>query len=365
MSDELDKGTQYLLSTIMVEPGNIIVDYGSADNGNLGIHVASMYASSKVYLVANDLRTSQIAQQCRREKALHNVSVYTDDSLRCLERTRPTIVIIKPSGYEGNKRIRAKFAESMRSLAQGGSLYFVTNMHKGAPTFMRMLDEIFGNHEVLKRGGGGIRIVRSVKTSEPVEEVHEEQTKSLIEADILGKRYIFQTGQALFSKDKIDKGTLLLLESIKVDNPRSILDLGCGYGVIGVVMADRLKGAKVTLVDVDMQAVKAAAANAHLNGFENNTSIIMSDGLKELPKAEFDLILSHFPLHIPQEEQVRLLKESRNALNHGGKLCLVALSSYDLRPMLQSIFGNIHVVADSNQKENPAERYTVLSSIKD
>lgn len=364
MPDEVDKADQFLLSTITVKPGDIIVDFGCTDNGNLGISIASKYTSSKVYLVVNNLKTSQLAQQGISERALQNVSVYIDDSLQCLEGTRPAIVIIKPTGYEGNKRIKASITESMRYLAPDGHLYLVTNMHKGAPTFMKMLDEAFGNHEVLKKGGGGIRIVRSVKIAEREEKVQEEQTKSFVEADILGKRYIFQTEQALFSKDRIDQGTLLLLETIKVGNSRSILDLGCGYGVIGILLADQHQESKVTLVDVDMQAAKAAEFNAHLNGVENNTSVIMSDGLKELAGSKFDLILSHFPLHIPHEEQVQLLKESRDALVPGGRLCLVALSSYDLRPALHSVFGNVDIIANSNQKEKPGERYTVLCSIK-
>jgi 16S rRNA (guanine1207-N2)-methyltransferase len=360
MVDKMDKETEALLKTITVEPGSVVIDFGCSDSGKLGVEIAGRCPSSKVYLLSNNLKTSQVAQKYIREKALQNVSVHLGETLESLGGIRPTIVIIRPSGYEGNKRIKASIVESLRTLPPGGYLYLIANMQKGAPTFIKMVEETFGNHEVLKKGGGGIRIVLSVKTNDLTEEVQIAQPENIIEADILGKSYRFQTGQGLFSQSRVDRGTLLLLESIKIGSPRSILDLGCGYGVIGIVAADRYKGAKVVLVDSDVQAINAAKVNTHLNSVESNTSVILSDGLKGILGAKFDLILSHFPLHIPNEEKVRLLAEIKDAMNPGGSFCLVALSQYDLRHMLQSVFHNVNVIADTSQAEDPGNRYRVL-----
>jgi 16S rRNA (guanine1207-N2)-methyltransferase len=151
---------------------------------------------------------------------------------------------------------------------------------------------------------------------------------------------------------------------VDIAGAQTILDLGCGYGVIGIVTATSHPSSKVFLVDVDAQAVRAARLNAQLNGCERNTQILVSDGLRAVATVTFDLILSHFPLHIPKEDQVRLLSEARDALRPGGRLCLVALVAYDLRFLMKSVFGNVTVIADTSYKEDNSERYRVLCSAK-
>jgi 16S rRNA (guanine1207-N2)-methyltransferase len=322
--------------------------------------IASEFPSSTVYLVADNLKYAQTAEKNIKENRLQNASVYVDDTLQCLQGRLAAIVIMKPSGYEGKKVMKFRVAESARHLVPEGQLYLVTHMRRGAPGLMDMLDEIFGDHEVLEKGAGGVRVVRATNTAFKREEDHDEGAANIIEAQILSKQYKFQTSQGLFSREQVDKGTILLLESVGINDAWTILDLGCGYGVIGITIADRCPETKVVLVDVDRQAIKATMANTRLNDVERNTQVIMSDGLKELSEFRFDLILSHFPLHIPKPEQARLLREARDALTPEGRLCLVALSSYDLQPMLQSIFNNISIIVDTSESEMQGGKYRVL-----
>ncbi|MFL5805265.1 MAG: methyltransferase, partial [Roseiflexaceae bacterium] len=246
----------------------------------------------------------------------------------------------------------------------GGQLYLVAHMRHGAPSLMKMADDIFGNHEVLKKGGGGIRIIRAIRTTFQAKENQNDRTANLIQAEILDKQYRFRTASALFSRDQVDRGSLLLLESVGINSSRTILDLGCGYGVIGIVTANRHRDKQITLVDIEIRAIKATMANISLNDVEDNTQVVMSDGFEELQGSKFDLILSHFPLHISKAEQERLLRAAKNALNPGGRFCLVALSAYDLRAPFQSIFNNISIIADTSESKIPGERYRVLCATK-
>lgn len=143
-----------------------------------------------------------------------------------------------------------------------------------------------------------------------------------VDAVLLGKQYIFETKPGLFSKDKIDSGTQLLIEHMSINKTDSVLDLGCGYGVIGLVAADLASKGIVYMVDTDIRAIKYSKINAKLNNI-NNVEIIPSDGFDELKGITFDVILSNPPSHTPKETIRELLNGAREQLNPNGKLFFV------------------------------------------
>src|SRR5437762_6022252 len=90
-----------------------------------------------------------------------------------------------------------------------------------------------------------------------------------ITVTIRGRPFVFQTDAGVFSREGLDRGTELLLEAIEVGPCESILDLGCGYGVIGIVAAHLSEGGRVVLTDVNERAVALAKANVNANGIRN------------------------------------------------------------------------------------------------
>ena len=111
-----------------------------------------------------------------------------------------------------------------------------------------------------------------------------------------GERFDFDVSQMLFSSFQIDVGTALLLRSFDAaTTPRRVLDLGCGYGPLGVVLARRYPHAQVTLSDVDLLAVRYARRNCELNGVAANTQVVGSVGLEGVPEEAYDLIVCNIP----------------------------------------------------------------------
>src|SRR6266566_4055098 len=90
-----------------------------------------------------------------------------------------------------------------------------------------------------------------------------------ITVTIRGRPFLFQTDSGVFSREGLDRGTELLLEAIEVGPCESILDLGCGYGVIGIVAAHLSEGGHVILTDVNERAAALARANIAANGIRN------------------------------------------------------------------------------------------------
>ncbi len=146
----------------------------------------------------------------------------------------------------------------------------------------------------------------------------------VIAAELLGRRFQLQTAPGLFSADRIDDGTMLLLAHLPRWSPAAILDLGCGYGALGLPVAARFPDARVTLVDRDMLAVETARANARAAGLHNITCI-PSLGYRDLPGQTFDWILCNVPARIGEAAIRYLIGEGATHLKSGGEIRLVVI----------------------------------------
>ena len=116
-----------------------------------------------------------------------------------------------------------------------------------------------------------------------------------------GERFAFDVAQMLFSSFQVDTGTALLLRTLDVPPPARVLDLGCGYGPLGIVLARRFPEARVTLTDADLLAVRYARRNCTTNGVEATTEVAGGVGLHSLPEGRFELIVSNVPAKIGDE----------------------------------------------------------------
>jgi 16S rRNA (guanine1207-N2)-methyltransferase len=141
-----------------------------------------------------------------------------------------------------------------------------------------------------------------------------------------GQSFAFDVAHTLFSSYQIDEGTDLFLRTINVVEPRTILDMGCGCGVIGVVLARRFPQAHVTMIDRDLLAVRYAGHNAKLNGV-SNTTVLGSVGLEQVPDTPFDLIVSNIPAKIGDEAiEQEFLLGPLTRLRPGGDYWFVVVS---------------------------------------
>jgi len=144
--------------------------------------------------------------------------------------------------------------------------------------------------------------------------------------------YRFRTGAGVFSKRTVDRGTRLLLASVDPEGAGAILDLGCGYGAVGIVMASRAPHARVTLVDINPRAVALAEENIRLNAVFN-AEVRCGDGFAPVAGEAFDLILFNPPIRAGRAVVVRLLHEARAGLRPGGRLYLVARTQQGARTL--------------------------------
>ncbi|SFS85028.1 class I SAM-dependent methyltransferase [Marininema halotolerans] len=150
-----------------------------------------------------------------------------------------------------------------------------------------------------------------------------ESQERIIKAEMRGANFTFTADRGVFAKDSVDFGTKLLIETASIPSGARVLDLGCGYGPVGIAIARTVKESLVTMVDVNQRALKLASRNAKQNGVEHRISVIESDGLKELSDQSFDAILTNPPIRAGKETVHRLFAESYTYLRPGGVLWIV------------------------------------------
>lgn len=160
--------------------------------------------------------------------------------------------------------------------------------------------------------------------------------------ELRGQSLQFESTWGLFSPREIDEGTRLLLRYIEVAPDADCLDLGCGYGPIGLTLAALAPQGRTLLVDKDFVAVDFAQRNADLNALKN-ASACLSNGFAQVPiEARFDLIASNVPAKVGKELLAILLHDAHQRLRPGGSLYLVTINGLRefIKRNLKEIFGN-------------------------
>ena len=107
---------------------------------------------------------------------------------------------------------------------------------------------------------------------------------------------VFETAPSIFSPNSIDDGTLAMLSVIDFLPSDKVLDLGCGYGIVGILAGKLIGEENVIMCDVAEQAIEYATMNLHINNVPD-IRIRLSDGYKNVGERDFTLILSNPPYH--------------------------------------------------------------------
>jgi 16S rRNA (guanine1207-N2)-methyltransferase len=146
------------------------------------------------------------------------------------------------------------------------------------------------------------------------------------------------TDRGVFSKGKVDRGTDLLARAMRLPEEGDLLDLGAGYGPLGVVAALRCPQARVTLVEINARAAALAERNLALNGV-SNTEVLVGDAPEVLGDRRFDAVITNPPLRAGKREVMRLLTDARNRLRPGGSLWLVAQTKQGAKTLARDLAG--------------------------
>lgn len=164
-----------------------------------------------------------------------------------------------------------------------------------------------------------------------------------LSVELLGEHFQFLTDAGVFSKRMIDYGSQVLLNAISVESGEKILDLGCGYGPIGITLG-KVFQADVTMVDVNSRALELAQKNALKNGVEAK---IFESFCYDAISMTYDHIISNPPIRAGKKVVHKILEESVNYLTPKGKLTIVIQKKQgapSAKVKMESLFGNCTVL---------------------
>ena len=173
--------------------------------------------------------------------------------------------------------------------------------------------------------------------------------ETVFQAELRGTSLTFFATWGLFSPKGIDAGTHLLLEHLDIQKGDICLDLGCGYGAIGITLAKCVQTATIYMVDKDFVAVDYARKNVKQNQLQN-CHVHLSNGFSHLPNIQFDLIVSNLPANVGKELLQIFLVDAKHYLKPNGRLYVLTISGLRefIKRNFMTIFGNYRKVKQRN-----------------
>lgn len=192
-------------------------------------------------------------------------------------------------------------------------------------------------------------------SNEPIDKLR----RDIVFQDTLrGHTLTFHSTWGLFSPREVDEGSRMLLERVELDPDDDCLDLGCGYGPIGLTLAKLAPQGTTILVDKDYVAVEYSRKNIELNRIDN-AEALLSNGFDRIRDRQFDVIASNIPAKVGNEMLTLFMHDARQQMRPGARLYVVTITG--LRKYIErnfkEIFGNY-------KKLKQGKHYTVAMATK-
>lgn len=149
-----------------------------------------------------------------------------------------------------------------------------------------------------------------------------QHNRKTVEEMLRGDKYRFISDAGVFSKNGVDYGSKVLIEAMEFPVDAQVLDVGCGYGPIGIAASRIATEGHVTMIDVNSRAVALAKENAQLNGAANVT-ILESDLFTAVQGIKYDVILTNPPIRAGKETVHAIFEQAHAQLETGGALWIV------------------------------------------
>jgi 16S rRNA (guanine1207-N2)-methyltransferase len=185
----------------------------------------------------------------------------------------------------------------------------------------------------------------------------------MITTIIKGLELQFDTSDGVFSPSAIDTGTLAMLSEVEFHLDDKVLDLGCGYGVVGILAAKIVGVKNVIMCDISEEAVEISKKNAVLNSIEN-IEIIQSNGFHNINENDFTIILSNPPYHTDFSVAKGFIENAFRHLVVGGKLLMVTKRLDWYKNKITSVFGGVKVIEKDGYYVFIAEKRTIRKPVK-
>jgi 16S rRNA (guanine1207-N2)-methyltransferase len=351
-----------LLAAHVAGPPDAKILLLNAGHGALGVLLARRAPSGAVYLCDDNYVAQTMAERTVLANGAANVHVWPEPTVPPAYRQGLDLVALPlPKGRKLARRLLVQAQEALRT---EGQLYMAGANDQGVQSVIKDAEELFGSARVLgyKKGNRVALAVKRLPHDPPAwasEPGIAPGSWYEFAAEVRGSPYRFRSLPGVFSYDRVDPGTTLLLSTLQIAPKSRVLDMGCGYGIIGLAAA-RAGAAAVDLVDADLLAVASAGENIAGNAIVNARAL-PSDIFSAVRGETYDLIASNPPFHVGQAVDYDVahafIADARQALRLGGQLVIVANRFIRYEQVMRGVFSKVQVSAQTGQ-------YSVLSATR-
>ena len=177
-----------------------------------------------------------------------------------------------------------------------------------------------------------------------------------LRVELLGHKLTFLTDAGVFSKKMIDFGSQLLLKCLEVEKGERVLDVGCGYGPLGISLV-KAYGVQATMVDINSRALDLARKNAERNQV---SATIFQSNIYEQVEGKFDHVISNPPIRAGKQVVHEIIEKSMDFLEDDGDLTIVIQKKQgapSAKSKMEDVFGNCEIIKKD-------KGYYILRSVK-
>ena len=349
----LDPAAVLLAEHVTVASGDTVVHL-NCGNGLVSVVASIAAGAGRVVLADRNVLSVAAAERTLATNGVVNAQVMLAHGAAALsgEANADVVAIRIP---QERVALLQLLVNAFTILKPGGRCYIAGANNEGIKTAARTLEKLFGNARVLARDSSN-RVISAVKRTATLPTDDEFLNPYLgpdafhaLDATLRGAPYHFFSRPGVFSWDHSDEATTILADAMQVDAGSSVLDLGCGYGVLGTVAASLSGSGAITMVDADVEAVRSARKSAEANG-ATNFRVINSDIAGAVIDERFDVVVTNPPFHVGKATDLdvptQFILDAWTVLNGGGRLFLVANRTLPYERTIKQRFGNVASLHD-------------------
>jgi len=310
---------------------------------------AAQVATGQVWAVADFLPDVQAAERLAQQQRLSALHPLHSADLAELPAELFDTCAVDMESYANRAQLLHLLWLATRRLKSDGSLLVAGANDSGVRSLEKRLREGWGSVSVLAyKKGHRLLLTHPPADLLPLET--EAPDEEMVE--LCGETFTLRLYPGVFAGGGLDAATKLLAENVAFRQSGTVLDLGCGSGILGMLAARLAPRSAVTLVDASAAALAAARENCQRNNLPN-THILPSDGLAAVREMRFDLVLCNPPFHhqrnYSSDTALRFISEVGKSLAPRGRFYLVANQFLRYEPAMRESFGNVSTVVDDGK----------------
>jgi 16S rRNA (guanine1207-N2)-methyltransferase len=321
-------------------------------DGLVGAAVAKQLTGGHLTLLDCHVAAVETTRQTLHANAVQNTEVVLSDCAQAVrDRAFDSVLALLPKGRATWEQTVLDAASVLRT---GGSFCLAGAKNAGIKSAAKFVARVFGESNVLAYKGG-CRVLRAVKGAQIDLPESEYYTWRTIQTGAGGEQLEYVTKPGLFSWERLDDGTELLIEALHARPLQSddrVLDIGCGSGVLALVASRQAHAGQVIGLDADCRAVEATRRTLAHNRVANAQSML-SDCGEAVSDQSFSAVVTNPPFH--QERATtyaiaeQIVRDAASLLRKRGRLYLVANAFLKYKPIIEAAFGNAELLRQTNR----------------